>query len=129
MNKIRTVVLLLAIIFVLVQAISSLNFQGLQQKFELPEGSQEVVQYYIDRKAEAKPISASKLYVTLYKYLNTENLTAQQKANVIKAIAYISTGTMDEQALNSKIGEIKRGLGKLNVLVTEEGIEDIDDLR
>jgi len=102
------------------------TFQMLQKKFNIPQNAQKVVEYYITRLSKAPAANDQRLYVRLYEYINSTNLSERQKSDLITAIASLTAGT-NKPALQNKIAEIKRNFGKLDVLEQED--MDIDALR
>lgn len=129
MKKIRNLILIVWLSAVAVQlGAAQVTFDTLKAKFNLPITSQAVMQYYINRKTAAKPLSAGGFYVELYKYFNRSNLDPIAKNNVLKAMAYLATGSRNEAELQSKVADIQDELDKVEVLVDEEGI-DIENLK
>jgi hypothetical protein len=106
----------------------AISFDQLKARFKLPQDSQKVMQYYIDRKISKKPLSAGGFYVELYKYFNRSNAPESAKQNVLKAMAFLATGSSNEAELNAIMADIQDELDKVQVLVDEEEI-DIDDLK
>lgn len=129
MKKMRNLILIGWLSAVALQlGAQSITFDMLKKKYDLPQSAQQMMQYYINRKTSKKPLSAGGFYVELYKYFNRSNLDQASKNNILKAMAFLATGSTNDKVLQDKINDINDELSKVELLVTQEEI-DIDDLK